>query len=184
MPDPCRTSYKRVASLCVQNFAYVEFESDEQVQRAVALSGTVVPGNDNGVFIAKSQPPGGGGGRGGRGGRGRGGLARGGGSHGEGRQGGKGGRGQDHDQHSGGRGGRGRGERGRPGLGMHPHRPSDHPHSHLDAPMGDPSQKRGPAPFVPRAVAVPRGDGGGAPPVPDHPMSNDEFRKMMLGGKK
>ncbi|KAL6765001.1 hypothetical protein V8C86DRAFT_2467165 [Haematococcus lacustris] len=83
-----------------KSFAYIEFSSDEALQRAVALNGSKLPGSEHVLMVAKSAPPkhapGGsrGGGRGGRGGRS---------SHGEAA-----------GHAGGGRGGRGRGGEKKP----------------------------------------------------------------------
>ncbi|KAG1673451.1 hypothetical protein FOA52_002217 [Chlamydomonas sp. UWO 241] len=135
------------------------------------------------------------GGRGGRGGDGDGGRFHG--HGGGGRGGGRGGRwgGGDDDggrgdggrgrgglgYSSGGRGGRGDGGGG--GGGEHSGRGGGG-----DGGGGDGGTMRAPAAFVPRSVAHKAHagvDGGGAGGgQPDHPKSNDDFRKMLLGGKK
>ncbi|KAG2446465.1 hypothetical protein HYH02_008457 [Chlamydomonas schloesseri] len=170
-----------------RGFAYVECSSREALDKLVALNSTPFQGVS--LFIAESKPPGHGGpgGRGGRGGRFGG---RFGGPPGQGGYGGRGRGGYgrmdadgdaemaDADGH-GGRGGRGRGGGGRhAGLG-HPGG-RGHMRTHLQIAPGT-----GPAPttLVPRSVQL----GGSAQQQGQagegKAMTNDDFRRMLLGGK-
>ncbi|GLC34775.1 hypothetical protein PLESTB_001162500 [Pleodorina starrii] len=190
-----------------RGFAYVECSSREALDQAVELNGTPFQGIS--LFIAESKPPGHGhaagpGGRGGRFGGGR--FARGGGFAGRGRGGGRGrgsdgGEGGDGDgdmemadvggQGAGGGGGRGGG--GRPGLGHPTGRGSMR--THLQISQGGPP----PTALLPRSVQLSKGSGGGGGAAgagggaggdaaaltgSGQPLSNDDFRKMLLGGKK
>ncbi|KAG2484382.1 hypothetical protein HYH03_016798 [Edaphochlamys debaryana] len=168
-----------------KGFAYVECTSREALEKLVSINQT--PYQGVALFIAESRPPG----RDpnyapGRG-RGRGGppFARGG-FQGRGR--GFGGRGYDGDGDTemggagGDYGGRGRGRgfgggRGHAGLGFPPGRA--HPKTHLQVEPGTTK----PTALVPRSVQLGAG-GGGEGGAPAQPMSNDDFRKMLLGGKK
>jgi hypothetical protein len=154
-----------------QGFAYVHFDSQQGLEAACRLDRTDFRGKH--IFVAPSKPPGGGGkqeaqappqqaqGRGGGGG------------------GGDAGRGR-------GRGGRD-GGRGRGGAGPRHRSVVDLGGSQPDSQAGHPSAP--PRGFVPRAAAL-QGKKGGSPGQASTegadggaPKSNDEFRKMFLGGK-
>jgi len=155
-----------------RGFAYIEFGSAEALQKAVAMNNTEFQGKI--LFVAKSDPPGPGGGGRGRG-RGRGG---GGGGFGRGDMGGRrggpglgftGGRGRDGGGRGGGDSSQGGHRGGREG-GTH--------RQHLQVDDNKPVTS-----FVPRALAGGAATAAVAPAPSDHPMSNDEFRKMLLSKK-
>ncbi|GFR47944.1 hypothetical protein Agub_g9748 [Astrephomene gubernaculifera] len=177
-----------------RGFAYVECSSREALDKAVSLNGSSFQGLQ--LFIAESKPPGhaGPGGRGG--GRGRFGGApppggrgtfRGRGRGFGGRGAGGGGEGGNEDAEmedvgeGGGRGGRGGSRGGRhPGLG-HP-RGRGQMRTHLQMAQGT----KPPTALVPRSVQL-GGSGGAAAEGgggSGQPLSNDDFRKMLLAGKK
>ncbi|PNH11751.1 Squamous cell carcinoma antigen recognized by T-cells 3 [Tetrabaena socialis] len=173
-----------------RGFAYVECTSREALDKAVAANGTPFQGIP--LFIAESKPPGPAGGPGGRGGPagrfagGRGGRfsgpppgGRGGGFGARGGRSAGGGRGHGGDGDSemadagagGGRGGR------HPGLGLSAGRPGMRPH--LQIASGTP-----PSALVPRSVQMAQGGAAAGEGGSGQPMTNDDFRKMLLGGEK
>ncbi|KAG2433859.1 hypothetical protein HXX76_008213 [Chlamydomonas incerta] len=177
-----------------RGFAYVECASREALDKLVALAGTPFQGVS--LFIAESRPPGHGG-PGGRGQGGRGGRFGGrfGGPPGRGGFGGRGRGGYGHsdtggdaemadaggDAGHGGRGGWGRGGGGggrHAGLG-HPGG-RGHMRTHLEIAPGT-----GPAPttLVPRSVQLSGGAQQQGQQGEGKAMTNDDFRRMLLGGK-
>ncbi|GIM00372.1 hypothetical protein Vretimale_5153 [Volvox reticuliferus] len=182
-----------------RGFAYVECTSREALEKVVMLNGSTFHGKS--LFVAESKPPGHNGGRG-FGGRGHlGGRGRfGGPPFGRGDFSGRGrGRGQgsggasatadgDNDTEmteagegataaGGGRGGRGGGRGGRhPGLGHPTGRGSMRTHVQMSGSVP-------PTALVPRSVQLGAGGSSGAPGG-GQPMSNDDFRRMLLDGKK
>ncbi|WIA33569.1 hypothetical protein OEZ86_006693 [Tetradesmus obliquus] len=184
-----------------RGFAYVDFDTDDAVQKASQKDGHVVNGRT--LLIAKSQPPGAGGrGRGrGRGrdsssswGRGRG---RGDDSSSRGRGRGRFGEGDHH--YDGGRGGGGfRGGRGgggfRGGLGFHGGRgdrdaPGNLPHMRHHLQMGEEAPGHKIPSLVPRALLAKQGgqqqqqqqQGGDAAAAAQdmRPKTNEDFKKML-----
>lgn len=154
-----------------QGFAYVEFESDDDVVRATEKDGQEVKGRR--LSIAKSAPPGAGRGRGGGRGAARGGF--GGGRSGgfEGRGGGGRGRGRD--------GGGGGGGGGRFGLGYQPVTTASaalmgHQKRHLDVAGeggGDQQQAKPVTGLVPRALVAKHAAGD------EKPKSNADFKALF-----
>lgn len=144
-----------------QGFAYVEFETGDDVVKATEKDGQEVKGRR--LSIAKSAPPGAGRGRGG----GRGGARGGRGGHADGR-----GRGRGRD--GGGGGG------GRFGLGYQPVTTASaallgHQKRHLDVggEGGGDQQVKPVTSFMPRALAPKHAAGD------DKPKSNADFKAML-----
>lgn len=152
----------------MQGFAYVEFESDDDVVKATEKDGQEVKGRR--LSIAKSAPPGAGRGRGGGRGGARGGFGGGRGGFGEGR-----GRGRGREGAGGGGGGR-----GGYGVGYQPVTTAaaalmGHQKRHLDvgAEGGGDQQGKPVTGLMPRALVAKHAAGD------DKPKSNADFKAMF-----